>query len=73
MSSQAGIEESVTEIDNQQIEIELLKVKERVNQIYLSVLLLDAQLAQLELVKDDLNASISKLERCLFKWHCNKI
>jgi outer membrane protein TolC len=62
MSSRAGIEESVSEIDNQQIEIELLKVKERVNQIYLSVLLLNAQLTQLEYVKDDLNASISKLD-----------
>jgi outer membrane protein TolC len=62
MSSQAGIQESFSEIDNQQIEIELLRVKERVNQIYLGVLLLDAQLTQLELVKDDLNASISKLD-----------
>jgi outer membrane protein TolC len=61
MSSQAGIVESASEIDNQQIEIELLKVKERVNQIYLSILLLNAQLTQLELLKDDLNASISKL------------
>jgi len=61
MSSQAGIQKSVSEIDNQQIEIELLKVKERVNQIYLGVLLLDAQLTQLKFVKDDLNASISKL------------
>ena len=65
MSSQAGIQESVGEINNQQIEIELLRVKERVNQIYLGVLLLDAQLSQLELVKDDLNASISKLEAAI--------
>ncbi|MDP2365254.1 MAG: TolC family protein [Ignavibacteria bacterium] len=62
MSSQAGIQESVNEIDNQKIEIELLKLKERVNQIYLGVLLIDAQLTQLELVKNDLNAGISKLD-----------
>ena len=61
MSSQAGIQESVSEIDNQKIEIELLNLKERVNQIYLGVILIDAQLAQIKLVKDDLNASISKL------------
>jgi len=61
MSSQAGIQESASEIDNQKIEIELLKIKERVNQIYLGVLLIDAQLNQIELVKEDLNASISKL------------
>ncbi|HEY6436080.1 MAG TPA: TolC family protein, partial [Ignavibacteriaceae bacterium] len=62
MSSQAGIEESASEISNQQIEIELLRVKERVNQIYLSVLLLNAQLSQLRYVTDDLNSSISKLD-----------
>jgi len=62
MSSQAGIQGSVSEIDNQKIEIELLKIKERVNQIYLGVLLIDAQLAQIKLVKDDLNANISKLD-----------
>jgi outer membrane protein TolC len=62
MSSQAGIQESASEIDNQKIEIELLNLKERVNQIYLGLLLIDAQLNQIELVKDDLNASISKLD-----------
>lgn len=62
MGSQAGIQESVNEIDNQKIEIELLKVKERVSQIYFGILLLDEQLTQLEYVKGDLNASISKLE-----------
>ena len=62
MSSQAGIQESASEIDNQKIEIELLNLKERVNQIYLGVLLIDAQLDQIELVKNDLNASISKLD-----------
>jgi outer membrane protein TolC len=62
MGSQSGIQESINEIDNQKIEVELLKVKERVNQIYLGTLLIDAQLIQIEFVKDDLNASISKLE-----------
>jgi len=62
MSSQSGIQESVNEIDDQKIEIELLKIKERVNQIYLGILLIEAQLNQIELVKNDLNASISKIE-----------
>ena len=62
MSSQAGIQESVNEIDNQKIEIELLRLKERVNQIYLGALLIDTQLRQLDLVKNDLNASFSKLD-----------
>ncbi len=61
MGSQSGIQESINEIDNQKIEVELLKVKERVNQIYLGVLLLDAQLIQIEFVLEDLNTSIAKL------------
>lgn len=62
MSSQAGIQESINEIDDQKIEIELLKVQERVNQIYLGILLIDAQLTQINFVKNDLNASIEKLD-----------
>ena len=62
MSSQSGIQESVNEIDDQKIEIELLKIKERVNQIYLGILLIEAQLNQIELVINDLNAIISKLD-----------
>jgi len=62
MGSQAGIQESINDIDDQKIEIELLKIKERVNQIYLGILLIEAQLTQIEFVKNDLNASISKLD-----------
>ncbi len=62
MSSQAGIQESINEIEDQKIEIELLKVKERVNQIYMGILLIEAQLNQIDLVIEDLSASISKLD-----------
>ena len=62
MSSQADIQESINEIEDQKIEIELLKVKERVNQIYMGILLIEAQLNQIDLVIEDLSASISKLE-----------
>lgn len=62
MSSQASIQKSINEIDDQKIEIELVKVKERVNQIYLGTLLIDTQLNQIDLVIEDLNASILKLE-----------
>jgi outer membrane protein TolC len=65
MSSQAGIQKSIAEADNQKLEIELLKVKERVTQIYFGILLLDSQLTQLDLLKQDLNASLSKLSAAL--------
>jgi outer membrane protein TolC len=65
MSSQAGMQKSIAESENQKLEIELLKVKERVTQIYFGILLLESQLAQLNLVKQDLSASLSKLSAAL--------
>jgi outer membrane protein TolC len=61
MSSQADIQNSMSEIDDQKLEIDLLNLKERVNQIYFGILLLDEQLKQLEYVKKDLNESLAKL------------
>lgn len=61
MSSQSGLQSSLADIDDQKIEVELIKVKERVNQIYFGILLLDAQLTQINFVKNDLNASLAKL------------
>ena len=46
MSSQSDFQSSVAEVDDQKLEIELLKVKERVNQIYFGILLLDEQISQ---------------------------
>lgn len=61
MSSQSGLQNSLAEVDDQKLEIELLKLNERVNQIYFGILFLDAQLLQIDFVKNDLNASLSKL------------
>jgi len=65
MSAQSDIQESMADVDDQKLEIELLKVKERVNQIYFGILLLDEQLKQIELVNIDLNESLSKLTASL--------
>ena len=61
MSAQADVQRASADIDEQKLEIELLKVKERVNQIYFGILLLDEQLVQTELIRKDLNASLNKL------------
>ena len=61
MSAHADIQRSSAEVDDQKVEIELLKVKDRINQIYFGILLLDEQLVQTELIKKDLNASHDKL------------
>ena len=61
MSAHADIQRSSAEVDDQKVEIELLKLKDRINQIYFGILLLDEQLGQTELIKKDLNASHDKL------------
>ena len=61
MSAHADIQRSSAEVDDQKVEIELLKLKDRINQIYFGILLLDEQLGQTELIKKDLSASHDKL------------
>ena len=62
MSSQSDIHKSYAEVDDHKIEVELIKVKERVNQIYFGILLIDAQINQVNLLMEDLTSSILKLE-----------
>ena len=49
-------------VEDQKVEVELYKLRERINQLYLSVLYLDAQIKQAALVKEDLQAGIKKVE-----------
>src|SRR5690606_36204081 len=49
-----------TAVEEQKIEVELHKLKERINQFYSSILLIDAQLAQTEILKRDIRAGIDK-------------
>ena len=65
ISSQAAVQKASSEVDDQKIEMELLKVKDRINQIYFGILLLDDQLIQTELTKKDLNANLDKLNASL--------
>ena len=49
-------------VQQQQLEVELYKVKERINQLYLGILFLDEQMKQTDLVKNDLNTGIKTIE-----------
>ena len=49
-------------VQQQQLEVELYKVKEKINQLYLGILFLDEQIKQTELVKKDLNTGIKTVE-----------
>lgn len=62
MSSQSGLQEALSEVDQQKLEVELVKLKERINNIYFSILLVDEQLTQNDLILSDLNSSVQKLE-----------
>jgi outer membrane protein TolC len=49
-------------VEDQKVEVELYKLKERINQIYLSILYLDEQLKQVELVKADIQTGIKRVD-----------
>jgi outer membrane protein TolC len=49
-------------VEDQKVEVELYQLKDRVNQIYLSILYLDEQLKQVDLVKADINTGITKVD-----------
>src|SRR5687767_13923996 len=49
-------------VEDQKAEVELYKVKERINQLYLGILLIDEQLKQVELVKKDVQLGINRVE-----------
>ncbi len=62
IKNQKKIAEKQAEIQTQQTEVELDKLKERINQLYFGIILTDKQLAQLQLTKTDLNEGIKKAE-----------
>ena len=49
-------------VEDQKLEVELYKLRERIDQVYLSILYLDEQLRQVELVKSDIQAGMNKVE-----------
>lgn len=49
-------------VEEQKVEVELYKLKERINQVYLGILYLDEQLKQVDLVKADINTGIKRIE-----------
>lgn len=59
---QNAISETNALVEDQKVEVELYKIRERINQIYFGVLLLDEQLVQVDLIKRDLESSIQKVE-----------
>jgi len=47
-------------VETHKLEVELYGLKERINQIYFGILLIDAQMAQVEILKKDIRSGINK-------------
>lgn len=65
IKSQTTIQQANALVDQQKVEVELYKIKERINQIFFGVLLMDAQLDQVRLLKEDLQSSLAKTESAI--------
>ncbi|HTE23976.1 TolC family protein [Flavitalea sp.] len=59
---QKEIEQFTRRADDQQVEVELYKVRQRMSSIYLSILYLDAQLKQINLIREDILIGIKRTE-----------
>jgi outer membrane protein TolC len=62
INNQKKIQEINALAEEEKINIELQKLKERINQIYLGILLLDEQLKQTAIIQKDLDAGINRLQ-----------
>jgi len=61
VSAQKNLQQVNALVEDQRAEVDLYKVKERINQFYLGILLLDEQLRQTELVKKDIQLGIKRV------------
>jgi outer membrane protein TolC len=52
-------------VEQQKIEVELYKLKDRINQLFFGVLLIDEQLKQVQMLKKDIQSGINKVEGAL--------
>ncbi|MEP2670707.1 MAG: TolC family protein [Cyclobacteriaceae bacterium] len=62
VKGQKSLTETKARVDDQQLEIELYKIKERINQLYFGILLVDEQTAQIKLLQGDLERNIKRAE-----------
>lgn len=61
----SALQETASLVEDQKLEVELYKIKERINQIYFGALLINEQIAQIDLVKKDIETSLLKMESAI--------
>lgn len=62
---QKELQKSSQQIQEQNLEIELYKIKDRVNQLFFGIMLIDEQLVQNNLTRKDIQAGINKVSASL--------
>jgi len=59
--SQEALLDVTASVEDQKVEVELYKIKERINQLFFGVLLIEEQLKQIELLQKDILSGINKV------------
>jgi len=54
-----------SKIEQQKTEVELYKLRERINQLYFGIILINEQLLQIDLLKKDIASGINKIEAAI--------
>lgn len=62
---QKGLTDASSKSQQQQLEVELYKLKDRINQLYFGALLADEQIVQNELLKKDIKTGIDKINAAI--------
>ncbi|WP_207421902.1 TolC family protein [Desertivirga brevis] len=62
ISNQKQLQKLNSEVEREKVEVELHKLKDRIQQIYLSILLLDEQTKQADLIRADIKTGYKKTE-----------
>lgn len=65
IQDQKKLQEATSEVDQQRLEVELYKLKDRINQLFFGILLVQAQQRQNELVKDDIHLGLNKVNAAI--------
>ncbi len=65
IKNQNAVQSTNTLVEQQKVEVELYKIKDRINQMFFGVLLMEAQRAQINLLRADLTTSLSRTESAI--------
>lgn len=60
LKNNKGLVDANSQIEHQKTKVELYKLKERINNLYFGILLIDAQIAQTGLLKKDIESGLAK-------------